>query len=84
MAIFMAHWLEFDGFKYLFTKALAPAYRLSEKQFVSLASALEAICGILGNTLFDDEKRTLAYRAAFKIADNDNVKLHNFGLLDAA
>jgi hypothetical protein len=70
------------GFKYLFTKALEPAYRLNEKQFVSLASAIEAICTILGEALFKDEKRTLAYQAARKMADN--VKLHDIGLLEAA
>lgn len=72
------------GFKYLFTRALEPAYRLNEKQFVNLVSAIEAICTILGKTLFNDEKRTGAYKAAIKMADNDNVKLHDIGLLEAA
>jgi hypothetical protein len=71
------------GFKHLFTQALMPAYRLNEEQFVSLVSAIEAICTLLGEQLFADEKRAYAYKAARKIADNDNVRLHDAGLMAA-
>lgn len=72
------------GFKYIFTKALAPAYRLNEQQFLSMASVIEAVCTLLGDDLFKDEKRASAYKAAKKIAANDNVELHDSGLFLAA
>ena len=72
------------GFKYLFTKALSPAYRLNENQFLSMVSAIEAICSILGDDLFKDDMRANAYRAARTIAANDNVMLHETGLREAA
>ncbi|TGQ45468.1 MULTISPECIES: hypothetical protein [unclassified Mesorhizobium] len=71
------------GFKFILTKSLAPSYRLSDKQFVSLVSAIEAIAEIVGDKLFEDEERARCYQAALKIAANDNVYLHDAGLLAA-
>ena len=47
---------------------------------MSLVSAIEAICKLLGDSLFDDEDRASAYKAARKIAANDNVVLYETGL----
>lgn len=68
------------GFKYIFTKALEENYRLSERQFLSLVSAIEAIAKIIGDQLFEDEDRARSYRAALKLAANDNVFLHDVTL----
>ena len=72
------------GFKHIFTKALGTTYRLNEQQFLSLVSVVEAVCTILGKDLFKDESRASAYKVARKIASNDNVELHEVGLLVAA
>ena len=71
------------GFEFLLTKALKPQYRLSEEQFVSLVSAIEAIAQLIGEDLYKDEERQRCYRAALKIAANDNVFLHDATLLAA-
>ncbi|MEQ8867940.1 MAG: hypothetical protein RLN94_22220 [Roseovarius sp.] len=63
------------GFKNLFTKQLAPMYRLNNRQFVGLVPALEAICQVLGGQLEDDDDRKQSYRAAMDLAANDNVSL---------
>jgi len=65
------------GFKYIFEKHLKPLFELHDKQFVDLVSAIEAVFSQVGNQVFSvgDEERARAYKAALKLAANDNVKL---------
>jgi hypothetical protein len=51
-------------------------FELNDKQFLLLATAIEAVCTELGDTLFADDERTRWYKAARKLAANDNVKLY--------
>jgi hypothetical protein len=45
--------------------------------FIDLVSAIEAVFTQVGNQIFSgaDEQRARAYKAALKLAANDNVKL---------
>lgn len=70
------------GFKNIFTKQLKPIYQLNEKQFLRLASAIEAICVTLGEQLFADDDRKRSYQAAATLAANDNVELRGFDLVE--
>lgn len=63
------------GFKNIFLKQLKPIYRLNHEQFLSLVSAIEAVCKEIGDSLADDEDRAQSYRAAANMAANDNVNL---------
>ena len=63
------------GFKNIFTTQLQPAYRLNEKQFINLVSAIEAIIRVIGDDLFADEDRVAAYRSANQLAETDQVQL---------
>jgi hypothetical protein len=44
--------------------------------FLELATAIEAVCTELGDALFADDERTRWYKAARKLAANDNVRLY--------
>ena len=70
------------GFKNIFTQQLESIYRLNEKQFLRLASAIEVICVNLGDQLFADDDRKRSYQAAAELAANDNVELRSFDLSD--
>ncbi|MCA1414484.1 hypothetical protein I6F30_25515 [Bradyrhizobium sp. NBAIM20] len=72
------------GFKHVFDAHLKPLFALNDQQFVSLASAIEAICTEIGETLFEDDDRARAYMAARKLAANDNVRLHGSEIKRAA
>jgi hypothetical protein len=63
------------GFKHLFETHLKPLFELNDKQFLVLVSAIEAVCNQLGDELFVNDHRARAYKAALKLAANDNVKL---------
>jgi hypothetical protein len=65
------------GFKCLFERHLKPLFELHDKQFVDLVSAIEMVFTHVGNQVFSvgDEQRVRAYKAALKLAANDNVKL---------
>ncbi|MGO7673873.1 hypothetical protein ACC817_28605 [Rhizobium ruizarguesonis] len=63
------------GFKHVFTTMLSPVRRLNESQFLRLATAIEAVCLKAGEELFEDPHRGESYRAAYKLAANDNVEL---------
>lgn len=62
------------GFKNRIHK-LKPQLELNDRQFLYVMSAIENICSELGDLLFADVNRSNAYKAAYKLADNDNVKL---------
>jgi hypothetical protein len=64
------------GFKHIFNTHLKSLFELNDKQFLVLASAIEAVCTELGDALFADDERTRCYKAARKLAANDNVKLY--------
>jgi hypothetical protein len=53
--------------------SLLPALRLKRLEG---RGAIEAICTELGDELFADDERTRCYKAARKLAANDNVKLY--------
>jgi hypothetical protein len=65
------------GFKYVFNAHLKPLYKLNDEQFITLVSAIEAHFTEVGNEIFarGDKQRAAAYKAALKLAANDNVKL---------
>ena len=72
------------GFKYIFMEKLEPIYRLNESQFLTLVSAIEAICSIVGGNLFEDERRAAAYQAARKMAQDYRAELRHFNFEMAA
>ena len=72
------------GFKYVFETHLKPLFEFNDKQFLALVSALEAVCTELGEQLVTDDRRARAYKAALKLAANDNVRLDGTFLQRAA
>lgn len=60
----------------MFNTHLKSLFELNDKQFLELAAAIEAVCSELGDELFADDERTRCYKAARKLAANDNVKLY--------
>ena len=64
------------GFKNHFHTQLQQLLKLNDDQFVVLVPLIERFYTELGNRAFDDERRTAAYKAALKLAANDNVKLY--------
>lgn len=69
------------GFRNMFER-LKPSLDLSDKQFLLIITAIEAFYTEVGHTVFD-EKRRAAYKAAYQLAANDNVKLLQPELLAA-
>jgi hypothetical protein len=65
------------GFKHIFEQHLKPLFELHDMQFIDLVSAIEMVFTTVGNTIFEgrDERRAAAYKAALKLATNDNVRL---------
>jgi hypothetical protein len=74
------------GFKCVFEKHLRPLFELHDMQFVDLVSAIEAHFTEIGRQMFDskDKEKVRAYKAALKLAANDNVQLRGAFLADAA
>lgn len=74
------------GFKCIFEKHLKPLFELHDKQFIDLVSAIEAVFTDAGNQIFSvgDEARARAYKAALKLAHNDNVRLYGLHLKEFA
>jgi hypothetical protein len=71
------------GFHNTFER-LKSAYDLSDRQFVSLVSALEAIYTELGEQITGHPRVRAAYQAAYELAANDNVQLNDIGFARAA
>lgn len=71
------------GFRNTFER-LKAAHDLSDRQFVSMISALEAIYTEIGDQLTADPRVKAAYQAAYQLAANDNVKLESYGFAQAA
>ena len=71
------------GFKHFFDNHLKPIFKLNDEQFVGMVSALEARCTDIGNRILDNDRKKRAYKAAMKIASNDNVRLDGAFLLAA-
>jgi hypothetical protein len=65
------------GFKHLFDTKLKNLFRLKDYQFVDFVGIIERLCEEIGDSLFADEPRTLAYKAAMNLAANDNVKFYS-------
>lgn len=63
------------GFRWIFEHCLKAHLQLNQSDFIDLVQAIEAICQQLGDELTADDRRLNAYRAARKIADNDNAEL---------
>lgn len=70
------------GFKCVFDKHLKQLFKLNDMQFVDLVPLIELAFTQLGNQVFsvDDEERKLAYKAAIKLAANDNVRLYSMAM----
>lgn len=71
------------GFRNTFER-LKSAHDLSDGQFVTLVSALEAIYTEIGDKITQDPRVKAAYQAAYELAANDNVKLSGMHLAKAA
>ncbi len=65
------------GFKYVFEQHVKPLFKLNDSQFIDLVSVIEAVFTRIGDEVFaaGDDERQRAYKAAIKLAANDNVKL---------
>ena len=65
------------GFKFVFEQHLKPLFELNDMQFIDLVSAIELHVAKIGEAVFKnaDDRVKFAYRAAIKLAANDNVKL---------
>jgi hypothetical protein len=74
------------GFKCVFDKFVKPLLELNDMQFVDLVPVLEFAFTQVGNHMFSvgDEERRQAYKAARKLAANDNVRLYGAELKVAA
>lgn len=71
------------GFRNRFNR-LQAAFDLNDGQFAYVISAIESIYSELGEMLFTDRQRAAAYKAAYQLAANDNVKLERHELKIAA
>jgi hypothetical protein len=74
------------GFKCVFDKFVKPLFELNDQQFVELVPVLEYVFTQFGDQMFSigNEERKLAYKAALKLAANDNVRLYGPALKVAA
>jgi hypothetical protein len=63
------------GFRWIFEQYLSAHYQLNEGAFLKMVAAIEAVCQKLGDEVFADERRAAAYRAARKIAAQNDVEL---------
>lgn len=65
------------GFKCVFDKHLKPLFKLHDSQFIDLVSVIEMVFTHVGDQVFasGSDERSRAYKAALKLAANDNVKL---------
>jgi hypothetical protein len=72
------------GFKNFFHTTLQPLFDLNDNQFLALASVIEAWFTRVGPKFLQSEDRKRAYKAALKLAANDNVKLYSDELRAAA
>jgi hypothetical protein len=65
------------GFKNIFEQRLKHISQLRNIQFVDLVSAIETIFTDVGGKIMAeyDERREKAYKAAWELASNDNVRL---------
>ena len=73
------------GFRCIFDKHLKPLFKLHDSQFIDLMSVIEAVFTEVGDQMFiGDDRRKRAYKAALKLAANDNVKLSGVAFLKAA
>jgi hypothetical protein len=66
------------GFRWFFEHKLQAHLALNQGAFLRLASAIEAVCQRLGDELIADDRRSNAYRAARKIAEEDDAQLFEF------
>lgn len=74
------------GFKCVFDKFVKPLLELNDQQFVELVPVLEFVFTQFGDQMFSigSEERKRAYKAALKLAANDNVRLYGTELKAAA
>ena len=66
------------GFKNFYLRHLRFKYKNDNEDFLSLVSVLEEALSLLGRKIFDDDQIKVAYENAFKIAEEDRVKLKYF------
>jgi len=71
------------GFKHIFETHLKPVFRLNGGHFVALVTVIETVCNQIGQELFESEDRASAYKAARKLAANDNARLFGADLMAA-
>ena len=71
------------GFRNTFER-LRPSYDLSDRQFMSLISALEEIYTEIDEHMTHDARVKAAYQAACELAANDNVRLSDISFAQVA
>lgn len=63
------------GFKNFYLRHLRFKFKGDDGDFLSLVSVLEEALSLLGEKIFDNDKIKIAYENAFRIAEEDRVKL---------
>lgn len=66
------------GFRWFFENHLRAQLALNQAHFVRLVQVIETVCQQIGDELTADAWRSSAYRAARKIAEQDNAELWDF------
>ena len=72
------------GFKYIFDHVVKPALDLKGLEFLELVDVLESLFTVLGDAIVGTDRVQRSYRAAMKLAANDNVRLDGEFLKEAA
>lgn len=67
---------QLKGFRHFYLKHLRDQYGRTEATFIDLVQALEAALGIVGEQIFQETERKLAYEQAKTIAAHDKASLH--------
>lgn len=68
------------GFRWFFENHLRAHMELNQASFVRLVQVIEAVCQEIGDALTVDDKRSSAYRAARKIAEQGDAELWDLPL----
>ncbi|MBW8791454.1 MAG: hypothetical protein JF594_27995 [Rhizobium leguminosarum] len=65
------------GFRHFYLRNLKKNYHSERQEFLTLVKIVEDALCVLGDKVFDDEKR-IAYQRAIDIAQSDNVEVRDF------
>jgi hypothetical protein len=74
---------KFKGFRNIFETRLKNNFQLNNNHFVEMIEVLTTVCTVIGHDLTSNHRRKDAYRAAKKLAAQDQVKLYDIDALAA-